>query len=327
MVTATVACYNQAQFVIEALNSVKAQAYPNLHLVVVDDCSTDNSVEIIRDWLSAYYPESLLIAHQTRMGVCRTASDSLANAKGKYVRPLAADDCWVPGTLTRQIEMMEAASEDVGVLYSDAFQMDERGQVLPGMFIEAHRRFAEPPEGWIFDTLLDGNFIPSASVVIRLRCLEAIGGIDESLMSEDWDLWLRIARKFKFAYFPEPTAKYRVVQSSMTRTRDEEIIHSERRMLVKYLRLGWLEGQKKREAIDAQYIEACRAYKQAEPGRVREAAEAFKNRRCIKHVLLLLSVLVGAPYRRFEELIVVSGRLKRRITSMIGSVRGHLRPS
>jgi glycosyltransferase involved in cell wall biosynthesis len=321
LVTVAVACYNQAQFVIEALESVKAQAYPNLHLVVLDDCSKDNSVNVIRNWLNRHYPDSVFVVHKTNMGVCRTANDLLANAKGKYLRSLAADDRWIPNTLARQIEIMEAASQDVGVLYSDALLMDERGKLLPKRFIEIHRPFAQMPEGWIFDTLLQGNFIPTMTAVIRLRCLEVVGGIDESLMTEDWDLWLRISRQFKFKYFPEPTAYYRFVQTSMTRTLYDEIVDSERRMFVKYLRCGWLAGEKKEEAIDAEYLEAYRAYRQGLPDRAWEAARAFRHRICIKHALLLLFVAVGLPFRRFEELINLLGNMNRRAKSILANRR------
>lgn len=312
LVTVAVACYNQGQFIIEALESIRAQAYPNLHLVVVDDCSKDGSIDVIRKWLNQYYPDSVFVVHETNMGVCRTANDLLANAKGKYLRSLAADDYWIPNTLARQIEIMEAASDDVGVLYSDALLMDERGEPLPKGFIEIHRPFAQKPEGWIFDTLLQGNFIPTMAALIRLSCVEAVGGIDESLITEDWDMWLRISRQFKFKYFPTPTAYYRMLRTSMTRTRHDEIVDSERRMFIKCLRRGWLTGKKKEEAIDAEYLEACRAYRQGAPDRTMEAVSTFRHRICIKHALLLLFVAVGLPYRGFEGLINLLGNMKHR---------------
>lgn len=321
LVTVIVICYNHAQFVIEALESVEAQVYPNLHLVVLDDCSTDNSVDVIRHWLSQHYPHSVFVAHKTNMGLCRTANESLAYAKGKYIRFLAADDRWVPNTLTRQIEVMEAASEDVGVLYSDALLMDAHGELLPKRFIEFHRQFAQMPEGWIFGTLLQGNFIPAMTAVVRLRCVEFVGGIDESLTTEDWNLWVRISRQFKFKYFPEPTAYYRFVQTSMTNTLYDEIVDSERRMFVKYLRCGWLSGEKKKEAIDTECMAAYRAYREELPNRVEEAAWVLRHQPCVKHLLLLLSVAVGLPYRRFEELIIRLGSIKHRAKTFL-AVRG-----
>lgn len=309
LVTAAVACYNQAQFVIETLESVKAQAYSNLHLVVVDDCSQDDSASLIRGWLDGNWPDAIFIAHKTNMGVCRTFNESLGYAQGKYFISIAADDRWVPNMLSRQIEIMERVPENVGVLYSDAFQIDEKGELLPKMFIENHRSFAKMPEGWIFDTLLEGNFIPGMTPVIRLRCFEVVGAADESLTNEDWDLWLRISRQFMFQYFPEPTAYYRVLPTSMTRAMSDEIVDSEQRMLVKLLRRGWIPRKKRARAVRAEFYVACQAYRRGLPSKVQEAAQVLRHRPRIKHLLLFLCVVVGLPYRYFERLISHLGNM------------------
>lgn len=319
LVTVAVACYNHARFVINALESVKAQTYSNLQLIVLDDCSKDNSVDVIRHWLNRNYPDSVFVEHRTNVGLCRTANESLAVAKGKYLRFLSADDYWLPNVLSRQIEIMEAAPEDLGVLYSDAYQIDEHGELLPKMFIETHRVLAEMPEGWIFDTLSQGNFIPGMTTVVRRRCFDVIGRFDESLLSEDWDMWLRISRQFKFRFFPEPTAYYRIVPTSMIRTRSEEIVESEQRMFIKCLRRGWLTGQRKEEAIGLEYLEACRAYCQLSPNRIREAAWTFQHRPTLKHALLLIFVLAHLPYRQFEATMIRLSTMKRLAESILAN--------
>ena len=79
----------------------------------------------------------------------------------------------------------------------------------PQRFLESHPRFDSPPEGQIFHILLEGNFIPSLAALHRLDCLRAVGGYDESLWFEDWDMWLKLADRFSFAYLPEALARYR----------------------------------------------------------------------------------------------------------------------
>ena len=321
LVTVGLICYNHAQFVLEALDSIKAQVYPSLHLVVVDDCSSDDSAKVIRKWLNTHWPAAVFMAHEINLGVCRSANDVLANAKGKYIRILAADDRWVPNTLSCQIEVMEQAPKDVGVLYSDAFQMDESGELLPKKFIETHRSFAKMPEGQIFETLMDGNFIPGMTAVIRFGCFEVVGGYDESLVFEDWDMWLRISRKFKFKYFPEPVAYYRLVQTSMTRALHAEMLDSERRIIVNCLRRKWLVGEQKQKALTSEFLEACQAYRQGLPNRAREAAWAFRHRICIKHALLLLFVLLGLPYLRFEQLIKILSKMNQKGETLLREKR------
>jgi hypothetical protein len=207
---------------------------------------------------------------------------------------------------------MEASDEDVGVLYSDAFQIDESGQLLPEMFIESHRTLERMPQGWIFDSLIQGNFIPAMTALIRLRCIAVVGGADESLVTEDWYLWLRISRHFKFRFFPEPTAYYRIVQTSMFRTLEDQIYDSDQRLLVKCLHLGWLSGERKQDAIDMEFSLACQSYCQGFPDRTSRAIWTFRNRKSLRNALLVFSVEVGLPYRLFEKLISSLGALRKR---------------
>lgn len=317
LVTAVVVCYNHARFVVEALESVKGQAYPNLHLVVLDDFSKDNSVEVIRRWLDQFWPDAVFVAHGRNMGLCRTVNDALARAKGKYIRFLAADDRWVSNSLLRQVEVMEAAPEDVGLLYSDAYQMDESGELLPKTLIGTGPSFEVMPEGWTFDTLLERNFVPALTALVRRRCFDVVGGYDEDLIFEDWDMWLRISRQFKFKYFPEPTAYYRLLQTSMTNTLSAEMEESTRRIYLKCLRRGWLTGQTKKSVIFLEYRKACRAYRRGFPCRVGDAAWVFRHRPCIKHALLLLAVFVGLPYGYFEHLINAMANLNQRARRLL----------
>jgi|GEM_PF-1229195 Glycosyltransferases, probably involved in cell wall biogenesis len=317
LVTVAVACYNHARFVTEALESVKSQNYPNLQLIVSDDCSTDNSVEVIRDWLNKNFPNSVFVVHDRNVGICRTANEALALAEGKYLRLLSADDFWLPEVLSKQIDILEAAEEEVGVLYGDAYRISEHGELIPKMFIESHRQLAEMPEGWIYDTLLQGNFIPGMTTVIRRCCFDTVGNFDESLFNEDWDIWLRISRHFKFKYYPEPTANYRIVQTSMIRARADEIVQSEGRMLVKYLRRGWLHGETKERAIDLEYEGACQAYCRELPNRTREAVWTFRHRASFRHALLLVFVLPNISYRRFEGAMKLLRKIKRHAKSFL----------
>ena len=78
----------------------------------------------------------------------------LAVATGKYISMVASDDIWLPDKIACQVEIMESQSDQVGVLYSDAFQIDEHGRTLPDMFIEAHRNLSEMPQGQVLTVLL-----------------------------------------------------------------------------------------------------------------------------------------------------------------------------
>jgi glycosyltransferase involved in cell wall biosynthesis len=242
LVTVFVGCYNQSRFVEECLDSVRHQTYPNLQVIMFDDCSKDNSVSVIDTWLKKHRIDWQFILHKRNIGICASLNEVLRLARGKYISMVAADDVWLPDKTARQVEMMEQMAEDVGVLYSDAFQIDENGETLPQMFIEAHRKFVVPPEGFLFDVLWEGNFIPAMTTLIRRECFTHVGTYDEDLCFEDWDMWMRMSRTFRFAYDKIPAAKYRIVSTSAFRTMSKAIRRSVDLLKVKYFCRGWLNA-------------------------------------------------------------------------------------
>src|SRR5271165_4170551 len=244
LVSTIVTSYNQSRFVVETLESVKAQTYNATQFIIVDDCSSDDSVAIIDRWLRDNGIDCVFIRHEENKGICKSLNEALTVANGKYIAMVASDDVWLPDKLERQVEIMESQPVSVGVLYSDAFQMDDHGHALPDMFIEAHRKLAEMPQGLILDTLLAGNFIPAMTTLIRRSCYDEVGLYDESLPWEDWDMWLRIARQYSFVYSPAPSARYRIHDKSLSHSDRACILKGVFNICLKQYGLGYLnEGQ------------------------------------------------------------------------------------
>src|SRR5207237_8624230 len=102
----------------------------------------------------------------------------------------------------------------VGVLYSDADSVDAEGTKLPETFLEHYLPTGARPEGDVFDALIVRCFIPSLTTLVRRPCFDAVGGYDPAIPIEDWDLWPRMARLFRFAFLPVTTARYRVLSTS-----------------------------------------------------------------------------------------------------------------
>jgi glycosyltransferase involved in cell wall biosynthesis len=245
LVSTIVVSYNQSRFVSETLESVKAQTYKNTQLIIVDDCSSDGSVATIEHWLKENGIGCAFIRHQKNQGVCKSLNDALAVADGEYISMVAADDVWLSDKISRQVEIMESQPDYVGILYSDAFQMDEHGHALSDMFIAAHRDFSEMPQGKILNTLLDGNFIPGMTTLIRRSCYDLVGLYDENLPWEDWDMWLRLARHYSFVYSPMPSAKYRCHAKSLSHSDRASMLRGAGGVYFKQFGLGDLEQRQK----------------------------------------------------------------------------------
>jgi glycosyltransferase involved in cell wall biosynthesis len=215
-------CYNHARFLETSLESIRAQSFQDFELIVTDDCSHDESPTLIAHWLARYYPSARFIRHARNAGLCKTLNEALSHARGCYISMIATDDTWEPTKLARQFAAIEACASEVAMVYSDAFQMDEQGRRLEKSFMKARGIADAPPSGDVFSRLADGNFVPAMATLIRLDALRAVGGYDEDLTYEDFDMWPRLASQYRFEFCPGKLANYRLVSSSMVRTLFEE---------------------------------------------------------------------------------------------------------
>jgi glycosyltransferase involved in cell wall biosynthesis len=244
LVSMIVVCYNQARFVVETLESVKAQTYQLTELIILDDCSSDGSVAVIENWLRENRIECTFIRHEKNQGTCKTVNDALAVATGKYISMIASDDVWLPDKIARQVEIMESQPDDVGVLYSDAFRLNELGDSLPSTYLPFHHpELSEVPPRRFFDALLYRNFIPGMTTLVRRSCYDTVGYYDEATPAEDWDMWLRIARHYSFLYLPTPVAKYRIHQDSFSYSDPLGMFRATIQAIIKQLAIGGLNSE------------------------------------------------------------------------------------
>jgi GT2 family glycosyltransferase len=191
---------------------------------------------MIRRWIEQNSSLNVTFLHNGQnLGVCKTLNRALSIAHGKYISMIATDDVWEAEKLTQQVQAIESLPEKTGVLYSDAFQIDESGSPLPKPFIESHREFNRMPEGDIREILWEGNFIPAMTTLIRRSVFERVGMYDESLFYEDWEMWLRISEHYHFAYFPRPIAKYRIVRNSISKSSVDKMTLANELIFIKYL--------------------------------------------------------------------------------------------
>ena len=205
-----VSFFNAEETVGEAIESVQAQTCADWELIAIDDGSTDGSSEVVARYAAA--DPRIRLIRRTNGGCPAARNTGIDAAQGRYCALLDADDIWLPGKLQRQLPYLV----DRTVVYSDGF-VEEDGQRYP-----YSRRIDLPngvyPSGDVFDSLLEGNFVPSLTVVLATDLLRESGGFDESLLiSFDWDLWLRLALAgVPFTFVPEPLAVYRIRAGSLS---------------------------------------------------------------------------------------------------------------
>lgn len=219
LVTVIAVCYNHSRFVIECLESIRAQTYTNVQLIIMDDCSSDESVTLISDWIKLHQIKCEFIAHKVNRGLCRTLNEALTLAQGEFTSLIATDDLWLPEKTAIQVDALNNLPSNVGVVYGDSWKITEEGELLSKPLLESYvKKYGELPNGNIYNRLLDGDFIPALNPLVRRNCYQVVGEYDERLAYEDWDMWLRIAQKFDFHALPAILTKYRYVSTSMTQT-------------------------------------------------------------------------------------------------------------
>jgi glycosyltransferase involved in cell wall biosynthesis len=205
-------CHQHDRFIREALQSVLDQTYPHVELIVVDDGSTDGSVEVIADFLQAY-PHTQLIKNDRPKGYCCAFNAGWRLATGDWVIDLAGDDVLLPERIERGVTVFQTNGQ-TGIQFSDAIYIDESGTTLS----KHSDRFphAQVPQGFVFNDVLRRYFICSPTMMISRQVLIELNGYDETLSYEDFDLWIRAAKKFPFHYVPEVLVKKRVLANSLS---------------------------------------------------------------------------------------------------------------
>src|SRR5687768_13059955 len=213
LVTVVCLCYNQGRFVREAIQSVIQQTYPNLQLLVVDDASSDDSVQTINDCIRTY-PQIKFFSLPRNVGNCKAFNIALAHVKGEFVIDLAADDELLPERIAQGVRALVTAGSEYGVNFTDALWINELGE---GLRQHSHRfPHNVVPRGDIYREAITKFFICSPTMMFRTEVIRSLGGYDESLHYEDFDFIIRAARNWKYCYTPEVLVKKRVVTGSMS---------------------------------------------------------------------------------------------------------------
>lgn len=216
-VSIVIPSYNRANFISDTLESIIRQSFKDFEILFIDDGSTDNSPEIVNNFIEKDYRVKYFRQANSERAVARSYGISLSNSQ--YLCLVDSDDLWYPNKLERQVELMDANPELV-FSYASVNRIDFNNKRLP-----SSPRQHEGYSGWVFYKLLQRNFIPSVTPMIRTEILKKIGKqVTEFIPYEDWDFWLRISRKGKFLHIKEPLGDYRIhPQQSVQNVNPEKI--------------------------------------------------------------------------------------------------------
>lgn len=231
-VSVVVTTFNRAKLLAETLDSILAQTYTDFELIVVDNISEDGTREYVAglaDPRIRYFrnPNEGVIAVNRNYGI--------QQARGKYIAFCDDDDLWLADKLRQQVEILEQKPE-VALCYTHAesFSGDKViRQKMTGRQI--HRNH--------FFQLLRGNFISNSSVLVRREVVQELGLLTtDRTVFEDYDMWLRIAKRYELASIDASLIRYRLHVTNASGTRAAATLRAIRTLeaTAKSLRLPWL---------------------------------------------------------------------------------------
>ena len=273
LVTIICLCYNQEDYVLESLFSVINQSYPAIELIIVDDCSTDNSKSVIKKWLLDF-PEIQFIVNETNLGSTKSFNKALKKANGEYIIDLAADDILLANCVTSQINAFKKTTfENLGVVYGNIELITEKGEFDSYYFpVDRFKKVISPRiTGNIYESVLSGgDCMCSVSAMVKKSVLDYLNGYDEMLAYEDLDFWIRASRIYDFDYIDEILLQKRTVENSLgthffkkNDERAKKINHSTYLILKKAIALN--KTKKEHQAVLKRvHFEMILAYKTAD---------------------------------------------------------------
>jgi glycosyltransferase involved in cell wall biosynthesis len=210
IVSIIVPTYNGVRYIAETIQSILQQTYKDFEIIVIDDGSTDETVQVIHS-----FGKKVRYFYQSNRGPASARNIGIQQAKGKYIALIDHDDLWLPNKLEKQVPILEKMP-GVGLVYSDAFNFYTDSNECPNTCFDLKQPYA----GKVFKYLFIGNFIPNLTVLVRKECFEKIGYFDVSgkmRMTDDYHMWLQVSQQYDFEYIDQPLAKFRRHQNNMSR--------------------------------------------------------------------------------------------------------------
>lgn len=211
LISIAMAVYNGSRYLREQLDSVYAQTYKNIEVVVTDDGSSDGTIDILREYARTHGLKYEL--NHTRLGFVRNFERAVSLCSGQYIALSDQDDIWLP----HKLQTLYAALNGYSLICSDAMLVDAEGRKLEDSFIRYSNNLPDNVQGTpLFTRLLFANFATGCTVLMKREVVQKAHPIPEGLRYHDWWYALVASTMNGVFFYDEPLVAYRQHESNDT---------------------------------------------------------------------------------------------------------------
>lgn len=234
LVSIVVITYNSGEYILETLNSAYSQTYANIELIVTDDCSTDNTVELAQEWINVHssrFVSAKLVKTPKNSGISANCNRGFNEAKGEWVKIIAGDDLLEPSSIQCYMEALPSLPSNLALIhglvqkftskngantFTDVWPLDTKTNCFYSNKLSNKE---------ILAIMVDGNRIAAPSILYNRTAVERVGGFDDRYrFMEDYPLHIAlISNGYNVAFIDKTVACYRVSDSSISHRNSQRI--------------------------------------------------------------------------------------------------------
>lgn len=245
LVSVHISAYNHQDYIGDSIQSVIDQTYKNLELIIINDGSEDNTHKVILKYVEKCNLRFIRFQYINRKnkGLSATKNECLQWARGKYFTGIASDDIMLQSKIQVLVESLENSNDTYAAAFGDASFIDALGNKINldskghatisknegfNSFLDfyTYNRQLNYRDEQIFgsyETLLGGNYLPAMSQIIKTDLAREAEGWTEGNMIEDWEMWLKLSKKYRFRYIDESVALYRWHEGNSIKVYSEQL--------------------------------------------------------------------------------------------------------
>jgi alpha-1,3-rhamnosyltransferase len=252
LVSIIVPAFNHEDYVEICLESIFKQTYLEIELLIINDGSTDQTHQRIQNWLEKCPDRFLRVEYINRenRGLTNTLNQGLDWANGIYFSAIASDDILEIDKIDLLVFELEEKGQSYAAAFGNAKFIDGNGEAISleikdstgtaiikaALFLEYYTygrkfNFRDPAYFGTYISLIAGNYLPAMSTLVRSESIRAVGGWTSGNTVEDWELWLKLSKNFRFAFVDQIVASYRWHEGNASKVKRERILRDSIKLL------------------------------------------------------------------------------------------------